>query len=41
MKKYSNNEKINNMFKNAINKDNLKKALKDPQVIKILNKIKL
>lgn len=40
MKKYSNNKKINNMFKNAIDKNALKKAMNDPQFIAILNKIK-
>lgn len=39
-RKYTNNNRINNMFKNAINKQALKNALNDPQVLKILNKIK-
>ena len=39
MKKQKNN--INEMFKKAINKQALKEALKDPQVVAILNKIKL
>lgn len=44
MKKYSNNKKINNMFKNAIDKNALKKAMNDPrsknEILNILNKIK-
>lgn len=40
MKKYTNNKKINKMFKNAIDKNALKKAMNDPQVVAILNKIK-
>ena len=43
MKKYINpkNENLNNMFKNAINKKNLKKAMNDPEFLKTIAKIKI
>jgi hypothetical protein len=44
MKRYSNNKNINNMFKNAIDRNALKKAMQDEkskkEILSILNKIK-
>lgn len=37
--KYTTNKNINNLFKNAINKDALKKALTDPKKAAQLKKI--